>query len=198
MSDGETRVLTGPGQGLWRACCAALLALACLLCAPLAKAQNVATGAGNAQAVIVAPLSLIKVADMDFGKILPSASGGTVTIEPMANACQTSAGVLEFGTCRAARFVGMGTKKMQVRFTLPNSINLTGPGTAMLVDEFTIGATASLVYNPGPGNGGGNKRWEIQPASGLFDFGVGATLHVNPNQKPGVYTGTFSITAHYN
>jgi hypothetical protein len=188
----------GPGRGLWRTCCAALLALACLLCAPLARAQNIDSETGHASAVIVAPLTLIKVADMNFGKILPSPATGTVTIEPVTSACQIGGGVQEFGPCRAARFVGMGGKKMRVRFTLPNSINLTGPGTAMLVDAFTIGTNSTLVYDPGPGNGGGNKRWEIQPDSGIFDFTVGATLHVNANQTPGIYTGTFSITAQYN
>ena len=30
------------------------------------------------------------------------------------------------------------------------------------------------------------------------DFNVGATLHVGASQAPGVYSGTFSVTAEYN
>jgi hypothetical protein len=45
-----------------------------------------------------------------------------------------------------------------------------------------------------------NPNWErflIGSANGIFIFRVGGTLNVNPNQAPGVYTGTFDIRLDY-
>jgi hypothetical protein len=197
----------GPGGDPWRHCCAALLALACLLCAPLARAQNIDSETGHAQAVIVEPLTLIKVRDMDFGKIVPSVAGGTVAINPVTDACSAS-GVISVGNaCRAAMFVGMGRNPFKARVTMSNITQLTGPGAAMTVDDFVIGANSTITFTGntnGQGNGGGlqngngNQRYSINSPTGIFELHLGATLHVNPNQTPGVYTGTFSVTVQYN
>ncbi len=196
------------GQGMLRACCAALLALICALAAPTARAQNVADTAGSAQAVIIAPLTLIKVADMDFGKILPSAAAGTVTINPVTNACAAAGGATSYGNaCRAAVFAGMGRRPFRARVTMSNITQLTGPGTAMTMDTFIIGSNSTITFTgntnaQGNGNGlvngGGNQRYTINSPTGIFVLHLGATLHVNANQTPGIYNGTFSVTVQYN
>ena len=196
------------GQGMWRACCAALLALACALAAPSAKAQNVGTATGEAQAVIVEPLSLVKVRDMDFGKILPSATAGTVTINPVTDACSNTGGVTSYGNdCQAATFAGMGRNPFRARITMSNITQLTGPGAAMTMHTFIVGANSSITFTGnvngngngnGLANGGGNQRYQINTPSGIFTFNIGATLNVNANQAPGIYNGTFSVTVQYN
>lgn len=196
------------GQGIWRACCAALLALLCAFGAPGARAQNVATTTGQAQAVIVAPLTLVKVEDMDFGKILPSAAAGTVTINPVTNACSNTGGATSYGNaCRAAVFAGMGKHPFRARVTMSNITQLTGPGAAMTMDSFIIGANSTITFTgntnaQGNGNGllngGGNQRYTINSSTGIFVLHLGATLHVNANQTPGIYNGTFSVTVQYN
>jgi hypothetical protein len=196
-----------PGQDLRHARGAVLFALACLVGAPAAMAQNVDSEAGRAQAVIVAPLTLIKVADMNFGKIVPSAAGGTVTINPVTDACSAS-GVQSVGNaCRAAMFVGQGRHPFRARVTMSNITQLTGPGMAMTMDAFVIGANSTITFTGntnGQGNGGGlmngngNQRYSINSPTGIFELHLGATLHVNPNQAPGVYTRTYSVTVQYN
>jgi hypothetical protein len=193
---------------MWRACCAVLLALVCALAAPAARAQNIADAAGHAQAVIVAPLTLIKVADMDFGKILPSAAAGTVTINPVTHACAAAGGVTSYGNaCRAAVFAGMGKNPFKARVTMSNITQLTGPGAAMTMDTFIVGSNSTIAFTgntnaQGNGNGllngGGNQRYSINGPAGIFTFNLGATLHVNANQTPGIYTGTFAVTVQYN
>lgn len=195
-------------QGLWRAVCATLLALACLTGAHTARAQNVGYATGTAQAVIVERLTLVKVADMDFGMILPSALAGTVTVNPVTDACSATGGVTSVGNaCRAAVFAGRGANGLRARVTLSNITQLTGPGMAMTMDTFVIGANSSITFtgntnSQGNGggllNGNGNQRYSINDPSGIFTLNLGATLHVNPNQTPGVYTGTFSVTVQYN
>jgi hypothetical protein len=204
---GESRQI-GPGEGLWRACCAVLIALACLLCAPLARAQNAVDRPGTAQAVIVEPLSLIKIRDMDFGKIVASPAAGTVTIDPMTSACSVTGGVMSVGNeCRAAMFVGMGRHPFRARVTMSNVTQLTGPGTAMTMDAFVIGANSTISFTGntnaqgngnGLQNGNGNQRYTIDSPTGIFELHLGATLHVNANQAPGIYTGTFDVTVQYN
>jgi hypothetical protein len=108
---------------------------------------------------------------------------------------------MEVGTCRAARFTGMGRRNLFVRFQLPNTVTLTTPGGAtMVADTFTIGNTTDLTFIGGNGNGlgNGNRRWAIQPLSGIFTFNVGARLNVGANQAPGLYTATFNVTVQYN
>jgi hypothetical protein len=196
------------GQSMWRACWAALLTLICALTAQPASAQNIGVAQGHAQAVVVAPLTLVKVRDMDFGKILPSTAAGTVTINPVTNACTNTGGARSFGNaCRAAVFAGMGKNPFKARITMSNITQLTGPGAAMTMDTFIVGANSSISFTgntnaQGNGNGllngGGNQRYQITSSSGIFTLNLGATLHVNANQAPGNYTGTFSVTVQYN
>ncbi len=65
--------------------------------------------------------------------------------------------------------------------TLPSSAILTSGGDTMTVDTYTddAGATPTLV-------------------GGSDTFNVGATLHVGATQAAGTYSGTFSVTVHYN
>jgi len=194
--------------GLRRMACAALLALACLFGARPAMAQNVADAPGTAQAVVLEPLTLFKLVDMDFGKILPSATAGTVTVNPVTSACSVAGGVSSFSNaCQAAVFAGRGGNNARARITMSNITQLTGPGTAMTMDTFVVGANPSITFtgntnSQGNGggllNGNGNQRYTINGAASMFTLNIGATLHVNPTQTPGIYTGTFTVTVQYN
>ncbi|HWV59931.1 MAG TPA: DUF4402 domain-containing protein, partial [Sphingopyxis sp.] len=60
------------------------LAIVALSIAPIAASPALAqAGAqGEAEAIVLRPLSFFKVNDLDFGDIIPSNAAGTVTIEP--------------------------------------------------------------------------------------------------------------------
>ncbi len=160
------------------------------------------TGSASAASriVVVTPLSLVKVNDLKFGKVANTASGGTVVVNPQNSACTVTGPLLHIGTCQAAEFAGMGARNMTVRLRITNVVNLTGPGAPMVLDllDFDTSPDLQLIGSPtGNGNGSGNKRYRILPSSGIFNFRVGGTLHVNANQAAGAYTGSFLVTAQY-
>ncbi|HQA18623.1 MAG TPA: DUF4402 domain-containing protein [Novosphingobium sp.] len=198
MNQGVSKRCT-PLQRLWRGFCA-LLAFTCagLICAP-AAAQTASATAGS-QAVVVEPLSLIKVADLNFGKIAARPTAGTVTVDPNTGACTVTGPILSVGGCHFAEFAGMGVRNMRVRFQIPTTVTLTGPGGAtMVADTFTLGIAPDLIFIGGNGNGlgNGNKRYQIVSSTGIFTFRIGARLNVGANQAPGIYTGTFPVTVQY-
>ncbi len=184
-----------------RAICAVLgCVLGGLVWTAPASAET-ATGNGTSNAVVVEPLSLIKTQDLSFGKIVPRPTAGTVIVNPDTGACTVTGAILQVGTCRFAQFTGMGRRSMRVRFQLPTTITLSnGTGGTMTADTFTLGSTPDLTFVGGNGNGlgNGNRRWNINPASGIFTFRLGAKLNVGANQAPGIYVGTFAVTVQYN
>ena len=193
--------LSRRSRALRHAGCALSAALACIVVAAPVTAKEVATGSGTSSAVVVEPLSLIKTADLSFGKIVPRPTAGTVTVNADTGACVVTGVIMQVGTCRTAQFTGMGRRNMTVRFTLPSTVTLTSPGGAtMIADTLTVGSAPDVTYlgGNGNGNGNGNRRYRINPPSGIFTFRVGARLNVGANQAPGIYVGTFAVTVQYN
>ena len=202
-------VLARLGSLRARIAVALAVALACVLAAAPAQAQTnaVRTVAAPAKAVVLTPLSLVKTADLNFGRIAARPVAGTVTVASDADLC-TYAVVGGIGPCTAARFSGRGVIGGGVRIGLVSSTNLTGPGQTMVLDTLTVsGLTGALFVGNGNSNGhglgltqgnGNNNRFRIGGLGGVFDFGIGGTLHVNANQVPGVYRGTVTVTVTYN
>lgn len=198
MSSGETFPKIKP-QAAWRALAGAVLCgLALHPAAALAGPNDTATTAGGGQAVLVTPLSLVKVRDMDFGRIGARPVAGTVVMDPVSANCVAGGTLIHSGACVPAEFAGFGARLMLVRFQLPNSVNLTGPGTTMVLDTLTLDGGSELGL-PLIGGGGGplDIRRVINTLTGIFTIKVGGTLHVNPNQAPGSYSGTFTVDAIY-
>lgn len=192
--------VSGYGLGPSRAVCALALLASALAGAGAAQAKEKATATATSQAVIVAPLSLIKVQDLKFGRIAARSTTGTVTVNPNTGACTVTGPILETGGCQFAEFAGMGTKRMTIRIQIPTTVTLTGPGAAtMVADTFTLGISPDLTYIGGVGNGigQGNKRYSINSNTGIFTFRVGGRLNVGANQAPGIYNGTFTVTTLY-
>lgn len=201
-----------PGTRLAGRFTQAAFAVAAVLCmgfggtAAQAQTRTVAQANGNAKAVVVAPLTLLKTQDMDFGKIAPRPTAGTVTIDPATQTCAVTGPILRFGTCAAAQFVGQGSKNLGARVSIASATNLTGPGTTMVLDNIVLGGNSSIVFigntnaqgsGVGLSAGGGNQRYSIVSSSGIFTLSIGATLHVNANQAPGVYHGSITVSVQY-
>ncbi len=182
------------------------LAVAAAALADPAFAGEVATATGRANAVVVAPLSIIKVDDMSFGRIVARPQAGTITINPNTGACTVTGPILEVGTCRRARFDGMGSKNMNARISLTAISNLTGPGQTMVLDNVFLGNNSSISFSGNPNangqgvgltQGNGNQRYSITNNSGIFSLYIGGRLNVNANQAPGVYNGSITVNIQY-
>lgn len=179
-----------------RQACLVGAALCALVSAPAAAQQ----GTAFVMTEILDPTTLSSTADLDFGVIAPSASGGTVVLTASPTpTCTTTNGLVRTGPCKAALFTGSTNIGGGLRVMRPNGnkITLTGPsGATMQVNDFTFGGDgASTVYT---GNNGANHHFDVHSADGAYSFYVGGRLVVGASQRPGVYTGTFEVRIIYN
>lgn len=179
---------------IWSRIAAGMAASLTLALAPCAFAQSTT---GTVRTTIVPRLSLLKTADLDFGQVMASSTAsGSVTVTPTGSRSAGGGATLAGGTPTAGAFAGAGTRNQIVIFSFgAPSILLTrvsGPQT-MTVDSFTLGASTTGGLN----QLGSSGRWRIVSNDGLFTLPVGATLRVGAGQAPGVYEGTFTLTAVY-
>ena len=161
-----------------------LTALAVLFAQPAIAAPIASPTPPSAQAALMRPLTLTKLADMDFG-YLGVTTAGTAVIDPLTNTMAVTGGVTPLGGVpRAARFAGSTRSSAVVIIRIPNgAVTLTRVGgtETIAVDNFKLD--------------GQSKRTMAQ--AGVFEFAVGATLRPAANQMEGVYTGTFDVTIQY-
>ena len=162
----------------------ALLATALVLPAGTAfAAQSSATASASAAARIIAPITLTKVTDLNFGDVVPGSSAGTVVLTHGGAVSSTGGTTLGNSTnVAAAAFTVGGQANETYAITLPSSATLTSGSSSMTVNAF----------NSNPSGTGTLTTAGTQPLA------VGATLNVGANQSVGSYTGSFSVTAAYN
>ena len=163
----------------------ALLLPIILLSLPAPATAAPATASANSRAVVVTPLSLVRVEDLDFGTLVPSALSGVITIDAVTGNRTAIGGVTAYGSSLAHRayFVGAGTEGQLVTIMLGPAPTLgDGNGNSMPVLALTL---------DGPG-------LRTIPPERAVHIWVGGILSVNANQAPGDYTGTFTMTVNYN
>ena len=174
--------------------CVPLLGLlgALLLAASPVAAQGAATGEASASATIAGAIRITNTGDLAFGDVLPGASTGSVRVDvttgrtPIVTRTAAGGAQLAGSVYSAATFALQQTGSWWpwVRVTLPSGpVTLTraGGGATMTVDSFETNC-----------NGTGIFSCPTMP----FTLYVGARLNVSANQMPGVYSGTFGVTAH--
>jgi Domain of unknown function (DUF4402) len=169
-------------------------ALAILATAVAVPAQA-KTAPAQAKVAMVSSLSFIAQEDLEFGYILPSATAGTVTVSP-ANVRTKTGGVtlMAGGLVQPSRFFGRGTFGQTVQISLASSpfiLTRVGGGGTMTLDTMVIGSTPTAILTTAP------LSFVIGSATGIFNFPVGGTLHVNANQADGDYAGSITITLNY-
>lgn len=145
---------------------------------------NAATQTAAGQASVLSPLSVIKNADLDFGKLVVSGAG-TAVIDPVAGSITTTGSVTKTGTAaHPAQFTGTGSKNSIVHIRVP-----TTPITVT-----RLGGTETMTVSNWTLDGPSNRK---VPASDVFTFAVGATLNVGASQVAGIYNGTFQVIVQY-
>jgi hypothetical protein len=156
---------------------------AAALPAPALAGPVPATTDASGRALILIPLTLTKVDDLDFGSVIPSAASGTISIAADGSGQSVTGGVTPLPTDPGARavFAGAGAAGQQVLIFLAPPVSLSdGAGHSMPI---------SLSLQ--------SSRVTIGPTRSFF-VGVGGTVTVAANQVEGVYTGTFTVLAQYN
>ncbi|MHB8800744.1 MAG: DUF4402 domain-containing protein [Thermoanaerobaculia bacterium] len=172
------------------------MALLGVLAAGRVEAQGSATFVSTASAAIAGTLRISNTGPLHFGDVLPSGAPGTVQVNLTTAATPTvtrsaASGASLSGTAFSAATFHVertGTGNPHVYVTLPAaSVTLlrSGGGASMTVDAFRSNLSASCNgTSPGP------------CPSAPFTLWVGGRLNVGANQTPGVYSGTFAVTAH--
>ena len=165
----------------------AIAAFALIGLSGTAMAQHRNSASADASAKIVSGITLEKTRDLNFGSIVRSASGGTVTINATSGAL-TYTGVTRGQTNdqTTAAFRTTGESSYLYTISFPESIRIgrqngNGNGSAqMTVRSFTASEGAGTLSR-----------------EGTQSFNVGATLEVGANQETGQYNGSFEVTVQY-
>ena len=159
------------------------LALTALI-APAVGAAPIASSTPSAgQAVVMRPLTLIKLADLNFGDLTVT-TGGASTISSVTGFATLTGGLVQVGGAPApARFRGTASRLslVIVRSSTPTVLLRRSGGTETLtLNNLTVSGGALRVVGNTP-----------------FDFAIGGRLTVPAGTLDGVYSATFDITVEY-
>jgi hypothetical protein len=161
------------------------LAAAALLALVSQPAAAQLTASSEGSALVLKPLTVLKIEDLDFGGLIPSAAAGTAIVNPVTGAVTTTGGVTwASGPTSAAAFAGAGTRRSPVIIRIPKdpiTITRIGGTETMTVSNFTLDGASTRHVN----------------AFEAFQFQVGARLNVGANQAHGTYIGTFEVSVQY-
>jgi hypothetical protein len=158
----------------------AALAAAITAVATPAFAQVVpGNGPAQARATIVKPLTLTRVAHLDFGSIVVWGDG-TVSMNQAGTLTCTAATLVCAASGTPAEFTVTGTNNRVVQINASNSTISNGTDTL----NFTVNAPATVTLpNSGVGNG--------------INFKVGGSIGVFETSTPGLYAGDMTVTVQY-
>ena len=154
---------------------------------PATAAPVVAADDADGEVLILAPLTLTKIEDLDFGAVVPSAVPGTVTINAATGARTLTGGVtgVPSDVGQRAYFGGAGSANQQVLVAVNPPAELTS--TTNPLDKVTVLAMPLE----------GSPLKTIDPVTRAFFFGVGGIILIGANQPEGVYEETFQVIASY-
>ena len=165
--------------------CLAAIAATVVTASPAIAQQASATG--EARGVVVQPLTLAKVQDLDFGTVVGSAVAGNVVIDADTGARTVAGGVTGVPSYPGDRglFTGAGTSGQTVVLALSAPavlISTTNPLDTITVNSMSL-------------DSGGLTR--VIGGSGIFQVGVGGDFAIAANQAPALYKANFDLTADY-
>jgi hypothetical protein len=143
-----------------------------------AVSANAATATADARARILAPITVTKNTDLDFGTIVVGTTAGTATVSTAGARTCTAALVCTGGTVSAANFSVSGTSGAVVTVATPASVSLASGANNMSASLTSSAATVTLT-------------------GGTGTFNVGGVLSVGASQAAGNYVGTFTVTVDY-
>lgn len=152
-----------------------------ILAATPATATSVSNGPVQAHAVIIKPLTLEKVTDLNVGTITVQDTGDVVLTALGGITC--SGGLTCSGTVSAASYKVTGTNNQQVTITKK-------PVTLSNLDT-TVGGTLTMTLT--------GADTVTLPNSGTngTTFSVGGTMTVPASTKEGTYQGDLDVTVNY-
>ena len=152
---------------------------------PAAAAPVAATTDATGRAVLLIPLTLTKIDDLDFGTMISGGSSGIVSLDATTSNRVFAGGVTGVASAAGHRgyFAGAGSPSQQVIVTI------AAPAT---LDDVNGNHITVLALTQD-----GSPIRSIDPVNRDFFVGVGGILMLNANQPDGLYSANFSVTAQY-
>ena len=154
---------------------------------PAGAAPVNAADDADGTAIILAPLTLTKIEDLDFGAVVPSPAPGMVSINATTSVRTITGGVTgvpsEIG--QRAYFGGAGSANQLVLVAVNPPLELVS--TTNPLDKVTVVAMPLE----------GSPLKTIDPVSRAFFFGVGGVILIGSNQPEGLYEASFDVIASY-
>ena len=151
-------------------------------------AASAATGSGTAAATVVAPVSIVNDAPIAFGTFTPAA--GTIVTSPDGNR-SASGGAATLSSAvpaSAGQLTVSGAAQATYAISASGGV-LTGTGDPMTLSNITLAAATATGTPIASGTIG---------AGGTHVIRTGGQLAVAPNQRPGAYSGSYTVTVEYN
>ncbi len=144
---------------------------------------------GKMEVEIAVPVTAVETELLNFGKIIPEASGGSVVISPNGERTASGSILLMDETYSAGRFTVAGVPSSLVSIILPQTpqrLILSNGNSEITVDAFTSDVPV-----------GGQV---VRQLDGKTEISIGATLLIgNGLSNPaGYYTGTYEVVFMYN
>jgi len=163
-----------------------VVSLAVLALAIAGSGSAIAADAtASATGTVIAPIAIMKSADLVFGSFASGAAGGTVTLSTLGVRGKTGDVTLFGTTGAAAKFDVTGEGGLTYSIVLtPTALTKTGGGSETM--SFTPQSDSSTGTLAGVG------------AAGAQSFFVGGELTVGAGQVPGTYAGSVTATVAYN
>ena len=168
-----------------KACIIAAGLAATAFAAPAVAAPVYPDQQATGEALILVPLSLVKIDDLDFGTVITSPLSGTVSINATTGARTVAGGITGLASAQGnrARFAGAGSPNQQV------IVVVTPPAALQNLNGDQLSVLALTLE--------GSPIKSIDPVTRAFYFGVGGIILVNANQAEGDYSANFDVTAIY-
>nr|WP_283938282.1 DUF4402 domain-containing protein [Sphingomonas brevis] len=134
----------------------------------------------QANANVVKALTFISKQDLDFGIVMPAASGTTTVSMSMAGAISCPAAATCTGAARPAIFNVQGSNKGVVQIIVAPSDLVNASNSTTIRFTPTAPSTITLTNSGAPGT----------------DFNIGGSIAI-PSTADGTYIGNIEVTADY-
>ncbi len=157
-----------------------------VLCSGFLKAEHAVTANTTTRAMVLDILQLIKVEDLNFGR-LANGTTGVVELKPSGERLVTGVTAVGESGWKPARFEVRGTPNYEYYIGLPADITLEKDGNQIVIEE--------LVARPS--SAGENALKGIITADAYFTVG-GKLIIASPDLPPGEYRANFEVSVGYN
>ncbi len=162
-----------------------LAAVAATLVAATPAVAQQASATAEARGVVLSPLTLTKVTDLDFGTVAATSALGTVSVNADTGIRTVSGGVVAVPSAFSrARFDGLAQAATTVQLTL-----VPPTGNILISGSNSVGVSNMSFDSAG--------TVRVVPAGGSFSAFVGADFDIAANQPNGTYSALFQVTADY-